>query len=216
VNCEQVRESAAVALLTRSELDADVTEHLAGCELCRAELSRLAPLPALLGMLDARDLEAVPAADPQLLDRLLSAAARERRRGRHRVLAVAAAAILVLVVPLGFAVADSLNNNKPGITATVIDWHSADAANGVSGRAQVSKSSWGSDLSVSIAGVPAGTRCTVVVVTKDGQQQTAATWVASYQGTADVKGTVAAAWKSIARVDIVDETGKVLLHIQDA
>ena len=179
MNCEQVRESAAVALLTRSELDADVTEHLAGCELCRAELARLAPLPGLLGMLDASDLEVAPAADQQLLDRLLAAAARERRHNRSRLLAVAAAVVLVLVVPLGFVVASSLNENKASISSTkVIDWHAADAANGVSGRAQVSKTSWGSDLSVSIAGVAPGTRCTVVVVTRDGQQQTAATWVA--------------------------------------
>ncbi len=217
MTCEEVRESAAVALLMRTEQDADVTEHLAGCDLCRAELARLAPLPGLLGMLEADDLAAADPAGTQLLDRLLAAATRERHRLRTRVLAVAAAFILVLAVPLAVLVAKSLGGSTPTQVpvAAAFAWHATDPATGVSGQAEGFRSSWGSNLDVSIAGVPAGTRCTVVVVTKDGQQQTAATWVASYSGTAHVKGTVAAAWKSIAHVDIVDDTGKVLLRISD-
>jgi hypothetical protein len=221
VNCDDVRESAAVALLTRTPLEVAVTEHLDACPECRDELAGLAPLPGLLSMIDASDLQAAEIGEPArpaLLERLLAAAARERRQRRVRVLAIAASLVLVFAVPLGIWGALQSRDNPPttvgsGVVSPQIVWTAKNPVTGVAGRAQVWKAAWGSDLNVSVSGVPWGTRCTVVVVTEDGQTETAATWQASYSGTAQVRGTVAAPIGTIKRIDIVDDAGRVLLTI---
>lgn len=218
MTCDEALESAAVALLTGDRLDAETTRHLEGCASCREELARLAPLPGLLSTLDLPDLHLLENAEPAgpvLLDRLLAAAARDRRRRRTGILAVAAAVVLLLAVPLGVWVSANLGRStpKPAVAVAQISWTATDVSTGVTGNAQVWKSAWGSDLAVSISGVPSGTNCTIIVRTKDGKSETAASWRASYTGTAQVRGNVAAAVSSIVGIDIVDDSGKVLLHI---
>jgi predicted anti-sigma-YlaC factor YlaD len=218
VICEDVRAEAAVALLTGDPVSDEVSEHLDSCPECREELHGLGPLPGLLAMLDEQDV-AASEPDPVLLDRLLSAASAERRRRRARLLSAAAAAVLVLVVPLGVWGVVQFKNRPPAVTSATptapaaIDRTASDASTGIKGEVKVWKSAWGSDLTVSISGVRAGTRCTVVVITADGQSETAATWEASYSGTAQVRGNVAASVSAISRIDIVDDTGKVLLRM---
>lgn len=220
MTCDEALESAAVALLTGDRLDAETTTHLDSCTSCRQELARLAPLPGLLATLDLADLRLLENAEPGgpvLLDRLLAAAARDRRRRRTGILAVAAAVVVLLVVPLGVWASANLGRSTPKPTVAVavaqISWTATDVSTGVTGKAQVWKSAWGSDLAVSISGVPSGTNCTIIVRTKDGKSETAASWRASYTGTAQVRGNVAAAVSSIVGIDIVDDSGKVLLHI---
>lgn len=214
MTCDDVRAEAAVALLTGDALPGEVDEHLAGCPECREEMAGLAPMPGLLAMLDVADLDAVEPVGSALLDRLLGAAAEERRSRRARVFAIAAAIVLVLAVPLGVWGAVQLRNHPTApVVAAAIDWKGTDVTSGITGEVKVWKSAWGSDLAVSISGVRAGTRCTVVVFTADGRSETAATWQASYTGTAQVQGNVAAAVSAIARVDIIDATGKVLLRM---
>ena len=85
MTCEQVREAAAVRLLTGGPPDPEVEAHVADCVGCRAELDQLAPLPGLLAMASTavEQLQAPPP-DDALLERLLSAAAAERHRRRVR------------------------------------------------------------------------------------------------------------------------------------
>ena len=91
----------------------------------------------------------------------------------------------------------------------------SDPSSGVWGKVTIARSSWGSAVDLTVTGVEAGTSCTVVVVTKDGSRQTAATWWAQeYPGPASVEGTVAAGLPTIDRVDLVDTaSGKVLLAL---
>ena len=218
MTCEEVLGSAAVALLGGDRVDADVEAHLGDCEGCRAEVAGMQPLPGVLGRLDPADLallEAPAPAGSALLDRLLAAAARDRRRRRAVVLAVAAAVIALVLVPGAVWGVSRLHPAPAAATAgpAQITWTATDVSTGISGKAQAWTSAWGSDLSVSISGVPSGTQCTIVVVTKDGATQTAASWKASYAGTAQVHGNVAAPVSSIAHIEIVDDTGHVLLHL---
>jgi hypothetical protein len=220
VTCDEALGSAAVALLTGQEVDADADSHVGQCDSCRAELARLAPLPGVLARLDRADLQLLEPepAGPALLDRLLGAAARDRRRRRRRtvVLAVAAAVVALVMVPAAVWAVDRLHTTAPvvaGARPAQISWSATDPSTGVSGKAQAWTSAWGSDLEVSISGVPSGTQCTIVVITKDGTSQTAASWRASYHGTAQVSGNVAAPVSSIAHIEIVDDTGHVLLHL---
>jgi len=219
VTCEQVRESAAVRLLTGGPPDAAVEAHVEDCAGCRAELDLMTPLPGLLATAAAavEQLDAPPPSD-ELLERLLNAAAYERHRRRRRsafVAVVGVAAAALIAVPVAVA-ATHRNDSPPG--STISDRVHASATNavtGVSGDVTLGRSSWGSAVDLTVSGVQAGTSCTVVVVTKDGSRQTAATWWAQeYPGPASVEGTVAAGLPTIDHVELVDTaSGKVLLAL---
>jgi hypothetical protein len=78
------------------------------------------------------------------------------------------------------------------------------STDGVQAGVTLAPTAWGSDLTMSISGVPPQTKCTLVVVTKDGATVRAATWWATYAGTASVHATVAVAVDAIDRIDVVD------------
>jgi hypothetical protein len=212
MSCELVREAAAVALLTREPLGPEVRQHIAACPACYDEVAAMGELPSLLD--EAAELAAAGevGAPHAMLDRLLAAAAErraERRRRVRRVAVLAAAAALVLVLlPVGIW-SWSQHGGGGGI------WHgTATSASGVTAELQLQPADVGSNLAMSITGVPPGTMCTLVVHTADGGQQTAATWAASYVGTAHVTGTVAAAVPAVRVVDVVDQaTGRVLVQV---
>jgi hypothetical protein len=215
VTCEQVRESAAVRLLTGGPPDPEVEAHLADCDLCSAQVARLAPLPDLLASAASQvDLLDAPTPGDAMLERLLAAAAAERRSRRMRLRRIAAAGVAaaaLLAVPTAVVVAHhgSGQAQQDSVSATA-----ANPATGISGHVELARSSWGSEMTLKVTGVQEGTSCTVVVVTKDGSKQTAATWWAQYPGPATVNGTVAADVPAIARVDLVDSaSGEVLLAL---
>src|SRR4029079_13756349 len=185
----------------RESVDDEVRNHLAGCADCRDEVASLGALPPLLD--EAREAVALSDAPPPagLLDRLLSAAAEQRQARRRRTwrtaLVAAAAAVVLLVVPVwAWSIAQRVNV-APAFTSSA-------TANGVTAGAKLAPAEWGSTLSLSISGVHPGTRCSVVVNTNDGGRQTAATWLASYEGTAQVTGTTAASVSDVHSIDVVD------------
>jgi hypothetical protein len=217
VTCDTALEAVAVRLLTSGPAEPDVDAHVASCASCRDEVARLTPLPGLLESAAADiDLLGQPPPGDALLARLLAAAAEERRERRRawRFVAAAAAA-LVLLVPVGVWTWDHHSGSPGAVSASQgFSTMAHDPSTGVTGHVQLTAAAWGSTLAMSISGVTQGTRCTLVVVTSDGSRQTAATWQASYRGTAHVQGTVAAPMDTIARVDVVDSTsGRVLLRV---
>ncbi len=215
MNCQEAGENLAVALLTRSELDPETADHVASCPICQAEQVWLESVPTLLDSVDPT--ETVTPAPPELLDRLLVAAARERRdRWRRAVVAIAAS--VVLVAGFGaWGIADLRSDNQPVPTSAagpvVINRQATDAATGVSAHVWVRPGAWGSKLVVSISGVEPGTTCTLTVVGVDGHRETAATWKASYYGTASVNGNVSGAPSTLAQLEVADENGKVLVPV---
>lgn len=218
MTCEQVREAAAVGLLTGEALDPEVEAHIEDCAGCSTELASLVPLPDLLAVAaPAVELMDAPPPGDAMLRRLLDAAAAERRRRRLRAVAMAVgsvAAVALVAVPVAVAVN---HHDQTTIVAQAQEVHASasNATTGVWGDVTLAKSSWGSSVALEVTGVQAGTSCTVVVVTKDGTRQTAATWWAhEYPGPASVDGTVAAALPAIDHVDLVDDaSGAVLLKL---
>lgn len=57
---------------------------------------------------------------------------------------------------------------------------------GPSGTADLTATRQGSAVAVRVWGIPAGQRCALVLVTRNGVRQQVATWVASYAGGAQV------------------------------
>jgi len=210
MTCQQVREEAAVALLTGAELGASGGEHVRGCEACRREIDGLLPLPQLLAL--AAPVSAV-VPDELVLRRVLTTASRERRSRRRWGSLVAVAALALLVVPLAWFASGRLPEpaapsaqSDPVVTAS-----GTDASTGVVGAVEVRPSALGSALTMSVHGVVPGTRCALVVVDRTGTSSTVTTWEADYQGTAEVDGQSSTPLAEIRSVELREVgTGQVL------
>jgi anti-sigma factor RsiW len=167
---------------------AEIEAHLAGCELCQAELDELAALPALLDRITLDDIAPEPMLpSDDLFDRVAARARAEldtpdelaqHRRRYHRLVAVAAAAALVVAAAVGSAVGfrhhgSASTGHQPGIHMTVAL------------AAQVS----GTGYTVNVSGLPNDEHCKLIAVANDGSRDIAGQWDATYQGTANETGS---------------------------
>jgi len=64
-----------------------------------------------------------------------------------------------------------------------------------------------------VNGATPGEHCSLVARARDGRSDTAATWVATYQGSADVPGTTAIPIDQLSEVDIVTSDGQRLARL---
>jgi hypothetical protein len=160
--------------------------HLSGCDVCRRELIRLAPLPGLLNQITPADFEDLSAAPPPVpepvfpaaellpetdLDRAVPAAAIEPtpvrpRRKRYWALATAAAVAVVLAVG---AVLGVQAMNRPAEPAAVV-WQATDPTTGVSAKVQLVDRGWGTELTFWMDNVPPDRQCGVKVKARMGYE----------------------------------------------
>jgi putative zinc finger protein len=176
-----------------------VDEHLRGCPSCAAELTELDTLPPLLAGVRLDDLDGAPVApSPDLFERMSAAAAadepgavvRALRWGQGRRWLLAAAAALVVL------------GAGAGVTSWALRGHD-DTRSVVAGDVHMTVTATaqgdGTSLDVTVAGVPARTNCTLVVVDADGHRHHAGEWAATYEGKAWFKG-----WSDVDRSDVED------------
>jgi hypothetical protein len=230
VTCAQTRMALGVYVLGALEPGerAEVERHLATCPGCRGELTELAPLPGLLGRLSLPEVPtAVPASaaadqpaaqpGPDLLDRVLHQAAAVRAaeaappaaRRRWRWL-VAAAAAVVLLAGGGIAVA---RHNTARPTTQPPAAVATDPTTHVILQASTSARGWGTSLDVQVRGAPPGQRCRLLAVDRDGHQEIAATWQATYAGRATVTGATAIPATGLVALQVVDDAGRALVNL---
>lgn len=128
MTCPYAHDDGAYVLGALSPADRAAFEaHLPGCPSCREAVASLAVLPGLLGRLTADEADAVHAeagvvagrVPPEVLPRVLAAAAAQRRRElrtRHwrTFAAAAAAAVLAAIVGLSVHAFDGRPDN-PGV-----------------------------------------------------------------------------------------------------
>jgi anti-sigma factor RsiW len=215
IGCHEARMSLGVLVLGAIEPeDRPVVEaHLAGCSSCSDELAKLAVLPGLLNRLDASAVD--PGESPALGARLRSAgsdlAAQRRHKTRRRQLAGAAGVLVAASVAAAVLVAGPspevapLGRGTSPVVATASSPHSP-----VSARFVLRARSGGTRVSVSLHGVGSHQRCSLVAVSASGRREVAATWVASYSGSATVEGTTSLAIADIARLQVVRPDGTAL------
>lgn len=164
--CRQIRQLLGVYIVgaidpaERSMVDT----HLSGCPSCREELSGLAGLPALLGRVPREEVERMDegvsglpeTADPpaELLNGLLRRVSVTRRTRRVRSVLGLAAAVAIAAGGTGVAV-----NALAGQSA----FHDTDQGRNaeVTAVVQYGSASWGTEGQIGIAGVPAGSVCTL-------------------------------------------------------
>ena len=185
---------------------ADVEAHLATCPACRDELAGLAGLPGLMSRLTTEEvLAGPPPVDDALLERLLATAARERRVARQRRWLSAAAAVVVLVGggTAGFAGYQA---------ATATHWHTLTAAQGaVKMKVDLARLSAGTSMTLWLSGGPADERCRLIAVSDTGEREVAGSWVATYSGTAVIKGTTAIGMGHLSKLVIETFDGQELV-----
>lgn len=182
-----------------------VEEHLAGCAGCRTEFASLrATVLALEQVPPEMFLDGPP--DSDLVVRRAARAVRAEAGGprRRRRFAAVAAAVAVGVALLGGGAL--LGRGTVGSTVVAEGARTVQATSGeVSLTATITPAAGWVRVATSVTGIDAGTRCTIVVIGRDGTENVAGSWLASAPGGAVVDGAA-----------IVDPTEVVGVAIRDA
>lgn len=143
----------------------DVEQHLATCADCRLELDEISPLVAALRTVDPDDVHPVGIVPPAELDARIRSALPAAPHGLRRwapltgaVLAAAAAAAVVTTIVV---------SDEPA-GPTVIAVPRVTSAQGVTASAGLVNHTWGLEIKLKTAGLPAGERFEMWIVGRDG------------------------------------------------
>ncbi|MGW7055334.1 anti-sigma factor family protein [Streptomyces sp. NPDC054887] len=178
--------------------DADATAfeaHLAYCEYCAAQLDDLAGMEPMMAALaespgpPPRLTEPSPQLLTRLTDEVAAGRARRRRRGLYLV---AAAAALVIGGPTIAVVAMSGGDDggrhvagEPHPTSPAEDAFfnhmeekivATDAATKVSATVGMEKKAWGTHTVLELKNVKGPLKCSLIAVSKDGEEETVTSW----------------------------------------
>ena len=198
----------ALVLGSLSPSDRDhVQAHLRTCSSCSAIVAELAPLPALLHRVELADVD-LPPAPPEVLERALrdvhqapdqqpiDVGNRTRRPWIPLVaLAVAAAAVAVIA---GVAVTHVVAPQQ----TTRVTASATDPTTHVAATVSLDPTTTGTELGLTLSGVQPGQHCSLVAVARDGRREVAASWVANYEGEAQISGTTSLSPDEITRLEV--------------
>jgi anti-sigma factor RsiW len=197
--CRMDRELGAYVLraLERDEVAA-VERHLPECESCREELRELTATASMLAVLRPEDLDEFEVPNDE------SVAVRPSRRRALVLVVVATLALATAATTAGVLRAEHPSAQPVAAHAEV--GHA---------RASVAMSTVpvATRLHVHVTGVPPSGWCSLVAHSRSGRTDTAATWRADASGTADVTGTTSIPAKRLSELDVVSDTGTVLVRI---
>jgi hypothetical protein len=196
-----------------------VQEHIAGCPVCQDEVVNLSWIPALLRTVQLDEVLRLDDAETPLhsdapapapvLERLLVAT---RNRNRARRLRRPVAALLAAAAAATLAGA-SVAQFSGGQGAQSMAIHSVDPHSHVHAAVNLSERSWGTEVQLQLQGVHPGQRCSLIAHARDGRTDVAATWAASYRGTANVPGTTAIPLDQLREFDVVTTDGRRLARL---
>lgn len=190
----------------------ELEQHLSECPDCTNELTRLTPLPGLLGRVSEQEVNAgllVPSDD--LLDGVIRRLARDERALRMQVrrwrLAAAAAAVVALVAVV-FAVAPW--RSEPDRVIAAADPVAADAT-AATGQAAAIAWEWGTTVELQLEHLPRREAYVLWAVADDGRRERAGTWGATESGHARVRGASSIQRAQLRRVEVTDRAGRMIL-----
>jgi hypothetical protein len=112
------------------------------------------------------------------------------------------AAAVIVVVPRG-----DTPDTKSGTMA-----FSGSGATGAAASFTLRPAEWGTAVRVRLSGVPAGTRCRLLVRGRNGRREIAGTWRATYEGTARVTAATAIPARDVAALEVQTSSGKRLVQ----
>jgi anti-sigma factor RsiW len=208
VSCPQLLSIGAYTLGTLEPDDhLRITAHLEDCATCGAAVQEFVLLPGLLDRVDRADaVAAQPAPSESAFQRLAAAAASQRldRRRRWAVAAAVAAAVIVAVVASSVVWSHTNQSRTTAVAAS---------AGSVHARATLEPVATGSRLTLRLSGVPAEQRCRLIAVSRDGHRETAASWKATYRGTATINGTTGIPAATLASLVVETVDGRELVRL---
>lgn len=185
-----------------------VDEHVRGCRDCATELAGFQGLPPLLDRVSLEELEAAPVTpSPDLFERVVAAAAADTAHRSHpaRRWLVAAAAVAALGAGVGVTTwVTSSPSPQQGVSVVAGNVHMT-----VRPDAQPD----GTVLDVTVAGVPPGEECRLVVLDQNGGRHQAGAWTASYAGDATFHGWTAVQSNAVAAVLLLGTDGHELARL---
>jgi hypothetical protein len=203
--CEMSIELGAYVLHALEEdEDAQVRHHVADCDLCQDEVRDLSFTASLLALLNPEDVAQLEVETRGIAP---SDGAGRRRPRRRTVLAVAAALVATLWVP-GTQV---LHHSAGAPAATVI--RASDPTTNVTAAVTLARQDSGTRVHLDLSGAYPQGWCSLVARARDGRSDTAATWRADASGAAEVAGTTAIPTSALRELDVVTDTGTVLVRI---
>lgn len=202
----------ALGLLTPEQARA-AQWHLTGCAMCRREYEELTEMTGVLGELPPEAfLDGPPDGDLVLQRTLRQIRVETGARRRRRVLGMVAAATVVVAAFAGGGVAIGRASvplvPPPGssVGAMVLTGSGPD---GVTMRATLGPAVNWVRLTASVAGIPAGEHCRILVVARDGSEEVAGSWVVSGSpGGVTLDGSAAVALPDVVAVAVQNEAGK--------
>ncbi|MBP2325199.1 hypothetical protein JOF56_005584 [Kibdelosporangium banguiense] len=172
---------------------AEVEQHIAGCEECRQETDTLREMQEFLGEVPPEALlEGYPEDADLVLQRTLRRMRSESTAAKRRSGFLTAAAAVVVAAALvtgGVFVGQSTSTEQPpiaggappGPTATqpagVRFASSTDPETGARITVRVTPAAGWVRLNAAVSGIPAGEKCRLIVVSKDGTHESAGSWV---------------------------------------
>jgi hypothetical protein len=185
--------------------DQEVRRHVAGCDLCQDEVRELSFTASLLSLLTLADLEQLD--DEEAPDSTAQVRPTRRRTSRRAMLAVAAGLVAALSIPAAW----KLEHPAPSPAATVL--RATDSTTRVAAAVRLVRQDSGTQVHLSLTGAYPQGWCALVAHSRDGRSDTAATWRADADGAADVAGMTAIPTTRLSELDVVTDTGRVLVRI---
>jgi predicted anti-sigma-YlaC factor YlaD len=213
MRCDSARLSLGAYVLEGLDAEdrAAVEVHLAECSTCRAELTELGALPGLLGLLSLEEVESgSPSPSADGYERLLARAEAQptlpsSRWTSRRVGLAAAAAAVIVFAGAGFVL------NRGGATSGVHTY--AASAGPVHMDVALTDEVGGTGLDVSVRGVTANQRCSLVAVTREGSRKTVSTWQVTYTGKAWSKAAMPIRQSELAQLLLLGDDGNTLVKL---
>ncbi|GAA0486786.1 hypothetical protein Ade02nite_10650 [Paractinoplanes deccanensis] len=209
------------------EEKAAADEHLAGCAACRDEIESLREWSEQLGEIpEAMLLDGPPDDADLLLQRTLRQVRQESAGRRHRrwasVTSIAAVAVGLAVAgglvvgrqtaPEPDPVAQATASVAPGARTG----SGTDPATGARMEATVVPAAGWVRVSATVGGIPAGEKCVLEVVGKDGTPAVAGSWLVSPAGETggtSLNGSALIDPADVASVRVVNTTGKQFVTV---
>ncbi|CAN5915030.1 hypothetical protein BH23ACT10_BH23ACT10_05970 [soil metagenome] len=190
----------------------DIELHLRECDSCTGELARLSALPGMLGRVSDQEVEAgllVPSQD--LLDGVIRRLADTERKLRTqlrqwRLTAAAACLVALAAVVVALAPWDA-GPDRMIVTADPVTAGSTSATGQVAAIAW----EWGTTVELQAADLPRRETYALWAVATDGRRERAGTWGVTSSGRAVVRGASSIARSELARVEVTDPAGEVIL-----
>ncbi|MCX6465611.1 MAG: anti-sigma factor [Pseudonocardiales bacterium] len=195
-----------------------VEQRIGGCATCRRDYAGLRETAAaLVSVPPEMFLDGPPESDLLVARAVRRVRAETGTRRRRRTLALVAAAVVAAAALLGGGVVLGRTAAAPSSTSAAGALVLRGTQGAVTMTATVSPAMGWVRVATDVRGIPAGRRCTILVIGRDGSENVAGSWLSSARGEVDgtsVAGSAIVDPAQVLGVVIRDETGTDIITLR--